>query len=175
MKKCLMISLIVMMVLFSSLLAMERDANTAYATPGQKELNLTTIRHTTPIKVTGAVLLDTVITSIALPKYALFKAVNIVVADTVESRGDSALFKILCGTTEIFSQYTSAFKLGNSSYPRMFSFTPSALYSTIPPVSGNAFSYRITQAATSGTEGITEGTFYIIVDYTMPFENAVLP
>lgn len=159
--------LLAMMLAFTlALFAVEPVATGVGGVPiGQQRFNLTLPQKTTSFQVTGAVLVDTVTTAINIPKYAVLTNVYVTVTDTVESRGDSALVKILCGTTEIFSQMTSAFKLGVSTAPRTFYFAPTTIYT---PLAGGTLSYRITQAATSGTEGITEGTFKINVGYFYP-------
>ena len=155
----------------------EQDPAKAYATPAQANINYTVPRFTSYFKVTGNVGVDTVITSIALPKFAIVSRVWVVVADTVESRGDSALVKVLVGSTEVFSQMTSAFKLGVSTAPRAFPFTASAYYTPIPTNynTGNVISYRITQTAAGASTGITEGTFYVMLEYILPFRTNTLP
>lgn len=181
MKKRLMISLIAIMAFCSSLFAAasEQDAYdvTAFTTIGQRAMFNSVERFTTPIKVTGNIGVDTIASLVSIPKFAIIKSVWVVVADTVESRGDSALVKLFVGSTEIMSQRTSAFKLGLSTAPRAFNFTASTLYSTIPTsyTTGNILSYRVTQTAGSGGTGITEGTFYMIVEYISPFKLPTLP
>jgi hypothetical protein len=170
MKKGILLTML--LALFCWMFAVERDANTVLASVGQTELNNTTVRFSTPVKITGAVLVDTVTSSVSIPKFADLRGITIVVSDTVESRGDSALVKFFIGSTEIFSQMTSAFKLGVSTAPRTFHFTPSALYS---PLNGGALSYRITQSNYAGADGITEGTFYFILEYVSPFKSKTLP
>lgn len=174
--KCKLL-LFAMLLAFCFVLAIEQDPAKAYATPGQAEINYTVPRLTTPFKVTGNVGIDTITTAIALPKFAIISRVWVTVADTVESRGDSALVKVLVGSTEVFSQMTSAFKLGVSTAPRAFPFTPSTYYTSIPTDynTGNVISYRITQAAYAGAEGITEGTFYVQLEYILPFRTNTLP
>lgn len=124
----------------------------------QAVFNKSLLQKSTAFTV-GAVTTDTVTTNVVLSKYAVLGGVYITVSDTVESRGDSALVKILVGSTEIFSQMTSAFKLGVSTAPRTFYFAPTVIYT---PLAGGAVSYRVTQSKKTGAvEGITEGSFKV--------------
>jgi len=148
--------LMLVFAVFAMLFALEPVSTTTRGmSRDQIKLNATLPQMTNTFTV-GAVGLDTVTTAISIPGIVSLQRIEIMVTDTVESRGDSALVKVLIGSTEIFSQMTSAFKLGISTAPRVFTFTPTALFS---PLAGGALSYRITQSATSGTEGIVDGSF----------------
>lgn len=160
--------LAIMLAFTLALFAVEPVATGVGGVPiGQQRFNLTLPQKTTTFQVTGAVGVDTVTTNINIPKYAILTNVYVTVTDTVESQGDSALVKILCGSTEIFSQRTSTFKLGVSTAPRSFYFAPSTIYT---PLAGGVLSYQITHPGIAGskTAGIKEGTFKINVGYFYP-------
>jgi len=102
---------------------------------------------------------DTIVTSrIIFPK-PIIESIYILVTDTVESQGDSVLFKLFLGGAKILDQKTSAFKL-----PAVYNFSP-----IVNTASAKSALYYATENTKSGqTSAITEGSFKVIIKYLNP-------
>lgn len=158
MKKIYLV-LFVMISFITCLFAVEPTAASVRGVPTSQIYFNLTLPQMLSFQMPAMLIEDTVMTARVIQPKPFIESINILVTDTVESQGDSTLFKLFFGGTEILSQKTSAFKL-----PGAYTFTPS-----VRTASANSNLYYASTNTTSGkTSGITEGTYKVIIRYFNP-------